>query len=103
MKQEQGFKATKEQIGEWKKKHPNGVYEIEVEGFVAYVKAPDRNTLGYAATIGAKDPMKFNEAILNHCWLAGDDEIKTNDKLFMGVAAKLDQIIETAEASIKKL
>jgi len=99
----QGIKATADEIAVWKKKNPAGIYEIEIEGLVAYLKAPDRKVLGYAASIGAKDPMKFNEAILNQCWLGGDEEIKTDDKLFMGVAAKLDQIIETAEATVKKL
>lgn len=96
------FEATPEQINEWKAKHKN-VYLIEVDGRSAYVKAPSRNDLSYASAIGSKDPIKFNEAILKNCWLDGDDDIKTDDRLFMGVAAKLDEIIETAEASVKKL
>ena len=103
MEQKQGFKATKEQIGEWKKKHPAGIFQIDIDGKVAYLKTPDRNILDYASKIGGQSPMKFNEIILNHCWLGGDEEIKTEDKLFLGVAAKLDKIIETAEATVKKL
>lgn len=96
------FTATAEEIAAWKKKHGD-VYLVEVDGRSCYLKSPGRNEMSYAATVAGKDPMKFNAAILDKCWLAGDDEIKTNDKLFMGVAEKLDQIIETAEATVKKL
>jgi hypothetical protein len=101
-KETTGFSATQEQIDTWKAKHKN-IYLVEVDGKVAYLKAPGRNELSYAATISKNDPMKFNGAIIDKCWLAGDEEIKTDDRLFMGVAEKLDQIIETAEATIKKL
>jgi len=93
---------TAEQIAELKAKH-GSIFMIEVDEFTAYVKTPGRNELSYASAISKSDPIKFNSAILEKCWLAGDDNIQTDDRLFMGVAAKLDQIIETAEATIKKL
>lgn len=103
----QGFTAEEEQITSWKKKH-GSVFEIEVKSLDgnikrAYLKKPGRNELSYAATVGGKDPMKFNQTILEGCWLAGDEDIKTNDELFLGACEVLDHIIETAEASIKKL
>jgi hypothetical protein len=102
----QGYCATDQQIDAWKKKH-GSIFEIEVKGLDgitrrAYLKKPGRNELSYAATVG-KEPMKFNQTILEGCWLAGDEEIKTNDELFFGACEVLDHIIETAEASIKKL
>jgi hypothetical protein len=105
--EKQGFQATQEEIEAWKKKH-GGVYEVEAktaEGEIkrAYIKRPGRNELDYAASIGAKTPLKFNAAILDKCWLSGDDEIRYNDYLFMGVCGQLDQVVETAEATIKKL
>jgi len=93
---------TEIQIAEWKKKHGD-VYKIEVEGHVCYVKSPDRKTLSYAGSIGVKDPIKFNEIILNNCWLGGDEDIKTDDKLFLGAGQVLGEIIKVAEASIAKL
>lgn len=94
--------VTQEQINEWKGKF-GSVYVVEVEDKKAYLKAPGRNELSYAGTVGGKDPMKFNELILNACWIEGDEEIKTVERLFLGVISQLDQIIETAEATIKKL
>ena len=53
--------------------------------------------------IGKTDPMKYNEILLNNCWLAGDEEIKTDDALFLGVSTKLGELVEVKEAELKKL
>ena len=47
--------------------------------------------------------MKYNEILLNNCWIAGDEEIKKDDALFLGVSAKLADLIEVKEAELKKL
>lgn len=47
--------------------------------------------------------MKYNEFLLNNCWLEGDEIIKTDDALFLGVSAQLAEIIEMKEATLKKL
>ena len=47
--------------------------------------------------------MKYNEIMLRNCWLAGDEEIKTDDALFLGVSAKLGELIDIKEAELKKL
>ena len=95
-------KATVEQIEEWKKK-PGDVFQVTVEGKTAYLHKPDRKALGAAAVIGKSDPMKYNEILLNNCWIAGDEEIKKDDALFLGVSAKLADLIEVKEAELKKL
>ena len=96
------FKATKEQIAEWKAKHGN-IFRIKVEDSVCYLKKPSRKALGYAATAGKDNPLKFNEVILNDCWIAGDEEIKTNDELFLSVSPKLNELIEIKETELEKL
>lgn len=108
-KEEKGFTATQEQIDAWKAKHgEDNIFGLEVEDAKdectrrAYVRVPNRKDLSYAMTVG-KDPIKFNEAILNRCWLDGDEKIKTDDALFMGVSGQLDQLVPAAEATIKKL
>jgi hypothetical protein len=95
-------KVTEEQINEWKKKHGD-VFLVRVDGREAYLKKPDRKTLGAAAVVGKNDPMKYNEILLGNCWLGGDEVIKTDDSLFLGVSAKLADLIEIKEAELKKL
>ena len=93
---------TTEQIAAWKKKY-GAVYEIAVDGKKCYLRKPDRKTLSYASAVGTNDPLKFSEIMLNGCWLGGDEEIKTNDDLFLSVSGKLGELIETKEAELKKL
>lgn len=94
--------VTKAQIAEWKEKHGD-IYKLAVEDKVCYLKEPDRKTLSYATTVGQKDPMKFNEIMLNACWLGGDEIIKTKDSYFLSASTKLAELIQVKEATLEKL
>ena len=93
---------TKEQIQEWKKQYKD-IFVISVEDKKVYLRTPDRKTLSYASTLATKDPLKFNEVILDNCWLGGDEEIKTNDELFLAVSSKLPDLIQIKDATLEKL
>jgi hypothetical protein len=93
---------TPEQIESWKKHHGD-VYMIDVDGHKAYLKKPDRKTLSYATSVGGKDPIKFNEILLQNCWLGGDEAIKKDDTLFLSAGQVLGELIQVKEASIAKL
>ena len=93
---------TKEQIQEWKQKHGD-VYVLNIEDKKAYLRTPDRKTLSYASTLATKDPLKFNEVVLTNCWLGGDEEIKTDDALFLAASSKLPDLIQIKEATLEKL
>ncbi|MEY4903237.1 MAG: hypothetical protein RLZZ292_1052 [Bacteroidota bacterium] len=94
--------VTPEQIDAWKELHED-VWKITVDGKIAFLRSPDRKTLGFASSVGASDPMKFNEILLKNCWLAGDMEIQTNDKLFLSASSKLAELIEIKETEMVKL
>lgn len=95
-------KATPEQIAMWKAQHGD-VFEISVENHFGYLKKPDRKVLSYATSVGQSDPMKFNELVLQNCWLGGSPELKEKDEYFFAVVAQLNVLIEVKEAEIKKL
>jgi hypothetical protein len=103
-KKKEAFKATDEQITEWKKKYgEDKVHELTVADKRAYLRTPDRNVLGLASVAGKDNPMAYNETILDNCWLAGDEEIRTVDSYFLGAGSALAEIVEMKEATIKKL
>ena len=82
--------------------------KIDLFSYVAlikscYLKKPARKALSYAAVSAQTDPLKYNEVILNDCWLAGDEEIKTDNGLFLSVSQKLPLLIEIKEAELVKL
>ncbi len=95
-------KVTQEQVENWKKQHGD-IFKLKIEDKECYLKTPDRKTLSFASSIATKDPLKFNEILLNNCWLGGDEEIKTNDSLFLAAASKLSDLIEVKEAELEKL
>lgn len=94
-------KATAEQIKEWKQKYGE-IFMVVVDGSVCYLKKPDRKTMSYVATLG-NNPIRANEALLQNCFLGGDESIKTDDDKFFGISAKLNEIVEIKEAEITKL
>lgn len=96
------MKATKEHIQAWKQQYKQ-IYKITIDGYTAYLKKPGRKEIGYAAIIGANNPMAFNEAILNTCWLDGYEKIKTNEDLFLAACGKISEIIKSKNWRIKKV
>lgn len=94
------MKYTKEQIEEWKRKHGD-LFEITVEGRSCILHRPTRQDLSYASVL--KDPIKMSETMLNQLWVAGDEEIKTDDSLFLAAIQKMQEVLEVKEAEIKKL
>jgi hypothetical protein len=92
--------ATSEQLAFWKSQFGE-FFAIVIENKVCYLKKPDRKALSYASQVGA-DPMKFNEVILKNCWIDGDEDILTNDSLFLAASSKLDQVIEFKKAELVK-
>ena len=94
------MKFTKEQIKEWKAKHGE-LFEITVEDKSCVLHRPTRKDLSYASAV--KDAIKMSEVMLNALWVAGDEEIKEDDSLFLAAIQKMQEILEVKEAEIKKL
>lgn len=94
------MKVTKEQIKEWKAKYGD-LFEVTVEGKTCILRKPNRKDLSYASVV--KDPIKMSETLLNRLWLGGDEEIKTDDELFMATVNVMDDVLKVREAEIKKL
>lgn len=94
------MKYTKQQIAEWKNKHGE-LFEITVEGKSCILHRPTRRDLSYASVV--KDPIKMSETMLAQLWVAGDEEIKTQDDLFLAAIQKMQDVLEVKEAEIKKL
>jgi hypothetical protein len=100
-------KLTKDQTDALKAKHGT-VFELvatDKDGSnpkYAYLKKPDRKLVSYCASI-QRDIIKSNEAMLNGCWIEGDDEIKTDNDYFLNVQGQLGSLIEEKVVELKKL
>lgn len=96
--------ATPEQIAAWKKEHIS-VYALKAPDAdkICYLRKPTRKELSYATSASSADPLNFNTSILTSCWLDGDEEIKTNDSLFLGICPMLDEICSFEKFELEKL
>lgn len=94
--------AEQAQIEAWKQKFGE-IYAVKCDGHVAYLKKPSRKAISYASVAGKTDPVKFNEVLLNDCFIGGSEKVKTDDSLFLGISAKLAELIEVKEAELEKL
>jgi hypothetical protein len=102
IKKELKGQATEAQIAIWKEKYGD-VYQVIVEDKTCYLHKPDRKTLSAAATLGQSDPMRYNEVVVNNCWIAGADEFKDDDSYFFALSEKLIELVELKTVEIKKL
>ena len=91
---------TDEQIAKWKQTHGE-IYLITVEDKSCVLRKPRRQDLSYASVV--KDPIKLSETLLNQLWVAGDEEIRTQDDYFFAAVNKMDTVMALKEAEIKKL
>lgn len=97
-----GSDVTQEMIDAWKKQYGD-IFRVKVEDKTCYLKVPTRKTLSYATQASKTNPLKFNEIIIDGCWLGGDEDFKTNDSYFLALSSKLDEIIEVKEVELEKL
>ena len=89
-------------IAAWKKKHGD-VFAYEVDGQTCYLHRPGRDVIAAASVVGKGDPFKFAEVILTNCWLGGDEELRDDDRYFIGLSHQISQIVEVKVGEIKKL
>ncbi|MDR3226050.1 MAG: hypothetical protein LBT56_00060 [Prevotellaceae bacterium] len=94
--------ATEAQIALWKEKYGD-IFQVVIEDKTCYLHKPDRKTLSAAATLGQTDPMRYNEVVINNCWIDGADEFKNDDSYFFALSEKLIELVELKTAEIKKL
>ncbi|MEG0760073.1 hypothetical protein [Chryseobacterium sp.] len=97
--------VSQKQIDAWKAEHGD-VFCFKLganKDKICYLKAPDRKTISFAGTAGATDHIRYNEIMLEACWLAGDEEIKTNNGLFFSISQHIPSLVEITEVEMVKL
>lgn len=94
-------KLTDAEVEALKAKHGE-VFELIIENSAGYLRRPNRKELSAATSLGGIDIMAFNESLLADCWLAGDEDIKTNDWLFLAACRELPALIEMKVSTLKK-
>lgn len=93
---------TPDRIEMLKKKHGD-IFEYEADGMSCILKRSSRTVISAASTIGASDPLKFAEVVLENCWVEGNDTLRTDDRYFLGLQQQINQLVEIKVGKLKKL
>ena len=99
---------TQDQIDSWKKEYRE-VYVFEVEDersgqiLKCYMRKADRKTLSAAQAVGAKDLARFNEIIINGCWLGGDEQVREDEYFFQALASQMRPVVDFSMGEFRRL
>lgn len=97
------IEVTQDLIESWKEQY-GAITKIAIEDKAAYFKMPDRKTLSFATVAGGtKDPFKFNEIILESCFIGGDRELIESDEYFLTMSGQVSELIQIKTAELTKL
>lgn len=94
---------SKEKIKKYKDQF-GGVYKYTAkDGKACLLRSPDLNILDACRTISGGSSIKFDKALLDNCWLEGDEELKTVDKYQIGLFDWLGGIIQKVDGELEEL
>lgn len=96
--------VTKAQIAEWKRQYGE-LYQFSVGGQILILRQPGMRDLERASAADPKKqkPYNFHRSIIENCKLYETPGMLENERNLIAVCAKIDEIIEVADAEVKKL
>lgn len=97
-------KVTQKQIDDWKAKYGT-IYKITSEdGKVGYIFDPlsDLRIMKLAFIAMTKSVINYVQTVLTNCWLAGDEEIKTDESIGNGLVDIIDEFTELPHCEVTR-
>jgi hypothetical protein len=106
MEQQEIKKAIESRFGarleEWKKEY-GAIKGYGTEGKIAVFRVADIKIIDACRTVSRGSAIGFDDAMLENCWLAGDDELRTVDRYKLGIFNWLDRLIEIVPGEMVEL
>src|ERR1700761_5814277 len=104
MNQELIGQATAEQIKAWKEKYKDGIYAIQVDGYIAYFKNPNRHELNCAMSKASSDrALDMYEELTNLTFIGGSEEVLKDDQKFFGLVQQVKGKMDGKKATLVNL
>jgi autonomous glycyl radical cofactor GrcA len=97
-------KISKEQIAAWKEEYKD-IYQLSsADGKVGYVFDPTAkfSVMKMIAAVTPNGQTAVTDAILNNCWLGGDEEIRTIQAYKNELDDQIDEIFNIPDYEIKE-
>lgn len=93
---------SQEQLESWKRQWKD-VFQVTVDGHVAYLRKPDRKILSYASSLKVNSPIDYMEALVDGCWLGGSELMRDDDDYFLPLIQKAEELVALKTAELVKL
>lgn len=92
---------TAQEVENIKQQYDCEVIEITVKDKTGWFRSPDLKILD--AANAQKKGRDYYSVIAKNCMIAGDGELLTRDKYFIGLMPHLDKVINPFESQVKNL
>lgn len=90
-------------IEEYKKKYGHVFKYTSNDGKSCILRSPDLKIIDACRTVAGSSTVKFDKAMLENCWLEGDEELRTSDKYMMGIFDWMYGIIKKVDGQLEEL
>ncbi len=94
-------KLTDKQLADLSNKH-GGTFTLKVEDKMAILRKPNRKDVSMMRTLSQGDEIYAKELLMDAVWLAGDEELRTEDDYFLNAITILDQLVAAKVVELKK-
>lgn len=101
--EEKKSRFTPEIIAQFKKEHGSIFKYTSTDGKECILKSPTLQIIDACRTVSGGSSIKFDDALVQNCWVDGDLELKTVDKYKMGLFDWLGGIIQKVSGQLEEL
>ena len=96
--------ASEEVIANWKQENPRGIYSVEVDGCIGYLRNPTLQDMNCAlAQHDVEQPLKKYKVMAETTWLGGAEEVLENDTYFLSIVGDLQDAAAGLKTRVVKL
>ncbi len=90
------------QLDEWKKLYGT-IKGYGSDGKIAVFRVADINIIDACRTISRGSTLRFSLALIENCWIAGDDELRKEDKYKLDIVEWGNELIEVVAGEMVEL
>ncbi len=92
-----------EQIAIYKAKYGTIFRYTATDGKSCLLKAPDLQVIDACRALSGGSAIRFDTALVENCWVAGDPEFKNDDAYRIGLFEWLGSIIKRVDGQLEEL
>jgi len=94
---------SQKQIAAYKQRYGSIFRYTAADGKSCLLKAPSLQVIDACRALSGGSTIKFDAALVENCWVAGDEELKKEDAYRLGLFEWLGNIIQKVDGQLEEL